>query len=517
MTTREGSAQALDSPIPRPGPVPDHPSPSHPLPNHPRGLATLFFTEMWERFTYYGMRAILILYMVEAVGRGGLGIDDQTASSIYGLYIAATYVFSLLGGWIGDRMTGAERAVIGGGLIITLGNALLLLSGARTFFLGLLVIVLGVGLLKPNISVMVAHLYPEGGSRRDAGFSMFFMGINVGAFLGGLLVPLCAARFGWRFGFALPVIGMAIGLTQFMLTRRHLAGAGAAPTARRGPRTWIAACLVGAGFVAIVALCYTGRLKVDPIAWSGAASELIAFIAGGYFAYLIFFAGLTGDERKRIYVMLVLFIATALFYAGAEQAGASFNLFAERYMERTFFGWTMPAGVLQATTALYVILFAPAFAALWLALGRRGKDPVVSVKFAAGLVLLSLAFLVMYVASHRVIDGIRVLPTWLLFTYLLIEWGDLCISPVGLSSMTQLAPRRFGGQVMGLFYFSLGLGNILAGRLSLEYDAHDLQTLPRLFMKIFWCGLAGATVLLVLTPLFRRLTPRRAELTSPAP
>lgn len=475
---------------------------------HPPGIATLFFTEMWERFTYYGMRAILILFMVAAVSDGGLGIDDRTASSIYGLYIAATFVFSLLGGWIGDRVTGAEQAVIGGGVLILVGNALLLPASAQSFFLGLLVIVLGVGLLKPNISVMVAHLYPEGGSRRDAGFSIFFMGINIGAFVGGVVVPLCAARFGWRYGFALPVAGMLIGLVQFMLTRHrlNLPGVALGPDKPRGG--WLAVVLIVVALAITVLLAMTGLMKIDPVVLSATASRFIAFVAAGYFIYLIGFARLSGEERKRIYVMVALFVATAMFYAGSEQAGASFNLFAERYTDRNIFGWQMPAGVLQATTALYVILFAPAFAALWIALGRRGRDPLPTVKFAVGLTLLSLAFLVMYVAAHRVMGGIRVLPTWLIFTYLIIEWGDLCISPVGLSSMTQLAPRRFGGQIMGLFYFSLGLGNNLAGQLSQEYDASNLETLPRLFLKISGWGLIGAAGMLVLTPVVRRLMPR---------
>lgn len=477
---------------------------------HPPGLATLFYTEMWERFTYYGMRAILILFMVAAVANGGLGLDDRTASSIYGLYISTTFVSSLFGGWIGDRLTGHPRGVIAGGLLIVAGNALLLLDHAQTFFLGLLVIVLGVGLLKPNISVMVGHLYPAGGSRRDAGFSIFFMGINIGAFLGGLAVPLCAARFGWHFGFALPVAGMAFGLVQFMVTRHRLG----VPTTPVNPRplAWLPVIAAVAVLTLTVVLASTGRLRLDAVAMAATASRLIAVVATGYFIYLIAFAGLTREERQRIYIMAVLFVATVIFYAGSEQAGASFNLFAERYTDRNILGWQMPAGVLQATTAFYVILFAPAFAALWIALGRRGRDPLPTVKFAVGLTLLSVGFLVMYVAAHRVMAGIRVLPTWLLFTYLIIEWGDLCLSPVGLSSMTQLAPQRFGGQIMGLFYFALGLGNNFAGQLSLEYDATRLETLPQLFLKISGWGLAAAAGLLLITPVLRRLIPPRPDL-----
>ena len=204
----------------------------------PRGLATLFLTEMWERFSYYGMRSILILYIVAAASDGGYGLDDRTASAIYGLYIAATYVFALFGGWIGDRLLGAQRAIIAGGGLIAVGNMLLVMAGSRSFFLGLAVIVLGVGLLKPNISVLVADLYPEGGAPRDAGFSIFYVGISVGALLGSLLVPLCAAKFGWRWGFLLPVAGMIVGLAQFMITRKWLGHSGRrAASADRG--SWL--------------------------------------------------------------------------------------------------------------------------------------------------------------------------------------------------------------------------------------------------------------------------------------
>jgi POT family proton-dependent oligopeptide transporter len=471
----------------------------------PAGLATLFFTEMWERFTYYGMRAILILFLVGSIGDGGLGIDDRTASSIYGLYIAATYVFSLFGGWIADRLVGAQRAVIGGGLLILCGNALLAVGSVRIFFLGLLIIVLGVGLLKPNISAMVANLYPEGGSRRDAGFTVFYMGISVGALLGSLLIPLCAARFGWRWGFALPVVGMLFGLTQFMLTRKWLGTSGSAVMGRQGFRAWLPVMLFILAVAIAVGLLFTGQVVIDPVAASAAASWAMALFAAAYFVYLLVFAGLSADERRRVYVMIALFVGYATFYAGFEQGGASLNLFAERYTNRDIFGWHMPAGVLQGTTALVTILFAPAFAALWIALGRRGRDLSPSAKFAAGLALLGLSFLVMFVASRYVLIGQKVLPTWLILTFFLQECGDLCLSPVGLSSMTKLAPPRFVGQVMGVWFLSLALGNNLAGQLSREYDAGNLASLPGLFIKIFWWMLIGSAVMLSLTPILKRM------------
>jgi len=471
----------------------------------PRGLATLFLTEMWERFSYYGMRAILILYVVAAVGAGGFGLDDHVASAIYGLYIAATYVFALFGGWMADRLLGAQRAVIAGAILIMIGNALLAIGHVQTFFLGLLVIVLGVGLLKPNISVMVGALYPEGGARRDAGFSIFYVGISVGALLGSLLVPLTAARFGWRWGFALPVVGMLFGLTQFLLTRRWLGSRGHHASVPRSWRAWLPVFALVGVVSALALLALRGALTIDPIALASAASWGIGLFAVAYFLYLLLFAGLTREERRRVYVMAALFAAYAIFFAGFEQGGASLNLFAERYTDRRILGWEMPAGVLQGATAFYTILLAPAFAALWLALGRRGRDLAPSGKFAAGLVLLAAGYLVLYVASGYVLAGVKVLPTWLLGAYLLQECGDLCLSPVGLSSMTKLAPPRFAGQVMGVWFLALALGNNMAGQLSGEYDARDLSSLPALFLKIALGALGAAAVMALLTPAMKRL------------
>lgn len=471
----------------------------------PAGLATLFLTEMWERFTYYGMRAILILFLVGTVDHGGLGIDDKTASSIYGLYIAATYVFSLVGGWMADRLIGAQRAIISGGVFILVGNLLLTFGNVHVFFLGLLLIVLGVGLLKPNISALVANLYPEGGARRDAGFTVFYMGISVGALLGSLLIPLCAARFGWRYGFALPVAGMLFGLLQFMFTRRWLGTSGLGVVGGTKTGSWRPVLLFVLAIVLVTGLLLSGTVTVDPVVISAAASWVLALFAAAYFVYLLLFAGLSPDERKRVYVMMALFIGYATFYAGFEQGGASLNLFAERYTNRDVFGWHMPAGILQGTTALVTILFAPVFAVLWIALGRSDRDLSPAGKFATGLALLSASFVVMFIASRYVVLGQKVLPTWLIVTYFLQECGDLCLSPVGLSSMTKLAPPRFVGQVMGLWFLALALGNNVAGQLSREYDASNLQSLPGLFLKIFWWGLIGSAVMVLLTPVLKRM------------
>jgi proton-dependent oligopeptide transporter, POT family len=470
----------------------------------PRGLATLFFTEMWERFTYYGMRGVLILYMVAAISAGGLGLDDRSASAIYGLYIGGTYLFGLLGGWIADRLLGAQRAIVGGGVLIIAGNLMLTLGSTAVFFIGLLVITIGVGLLKPNASVLVASLYPEGGSRRDAGFSVFYMGINLGATIGPLLVGWFADWLGWRWGFALPALGMAVGLAQFLWTRHYLGHAGVAP-APDAPGSWRPILLLGAALTGFVVLALTGVLRIDAV-WLGAAVSWAMVLLGiGYFAYLLWFAGLSAVERNRVLVMIALVGASTLFWAGYEQTGASMNLFAERYTDRHILGWNMPAAWLQSVNPLFIIVFAPVFAALWIALGKRDRDLNAAGKFGSGLILLGLGFLVMYFAAQHVVGGALVGPSWLILTYLLHTFGELSLSPVGLSYMSKLAPPRFVGQVMGMWFLSMALGSNLAGQLSGQYDQSHLESLPALFLKIFLYGVIGGALMLAITPFVRRL------------
>jgi len=469
----------------------------------PFGLATLFLTEMWERFTYYGIQAILILYMVAAGPKGGLGLDDRTSSSIYGLFLGSTYLLGLFGGWIADRLLGAQRAVIAGGILIAAGSALLAIGNEETFFLGLLVNAMGVGLLKPNVSAIVASLYPEGGARRDAGFSIFYIGINIGSAIGSFFVPLAVAVFGWHFGFGLPALFMAVGVAQFLWTRSYLGPAGLKP-AHEGRGSWTPVVIFLAAVAVIVVLTLTRTVRLDAAALASAASWGYGLLALLYFVYLLFFAGLAAAERRRALVMVALFIASVLFWAGYYQQGGSFNLFAERYTDRHILGWEMPAGVLQAVNPFFVITLAGAFAALWIALGKRGRDPLASAKFGLALVLLGLGFLVMYFAAQHVLAGKLVLPTWLVLTYFLHTCGELCLSPVGLSYMSKLAPSRFVGQAMGVWFLSLALGGNLAGQLTGQYDASHLESLPALFLRIFWYGLIAGTAMLLLTPFVRR-------------
>ena len=479
-------------------------APGRTILGQPTGIATLFLTELWERFTYYGIQSLLILFMVAPAAKGGLGLGDKVSSSIYGLYVGSTYLLGLLGGWIADRLAGAQRAVIAGGLLIAAGNTLLALGTTAIFFVCLLVISMGVGLLKPNVSALVATLYPEGGARRDAGFSIFYMGINTGGFLGPMVVPLVATAFGWRFGFALTALGMLLGVGQFLWTRRFLGGAGltVAPEQRA---SWTPIVGVVAALAAAVLLALSGVVHVDAALLASGASWAVSLLALAYFVYLLFFAGLTGTERKRVLVMVALFVASVTFWAGYFQQGGSFNLFAARYTDMHILGWNAPPGMLQAADSLFVIILAGVFAALWLALGKRDRDPPAAAKFGVALLLLGCGFLVMYFAAGRGLAGHRVLSTWLICAYVLHVCGEMCISPVGLSNMSKLVPPRFLGQAMGMWFLSLALGGILAGRLTGEYDASHLESLPALFLKIFWYGVIAGAVMLAVTPLAKRL------------
>ena len=475
---------------------------------HPRGLATLFFTEMWERFSYYGMRALLVLFLVDAVARGGLGLDDKTATAIYGLYTAAVYIVALPGGWIADRLIGAQKAVLYGGILISLGSFGLWLSpNASMFYLGLIVIILGVGLLKPNISALVADLYPEGGGRRDAGFTIFYMGINIGAFIGPLITAWLAQVYGWRVGFMAAGIGMALGVVQFLVTRQHLGGAGARPhvaagTDMRGAwrNLWIGSAILGV----LIALPFLGIVKVSPIELQAQGIVVIIAMAALYFAYLLFFAGLDGVEQKRVLVLIVLFLACALFWSGFEQAGSSLNLFAERYTDRVVGAFTVPAGWFQSLNAIFIVIFAPVFSAIWVNLARRNLDPSTPIKFALGLIGMALGFLMMFLAARVVADGLPAAAYWLVFTYLFHTFGELCLSPVGLSSVTKLVPHRFVGQSLGIWFLAASLGNLVAGKIAGEFDAYNVSAMPGQYLDIFWFGMVAAVVLFLVSPVVKR-------------
>jgi POT family proton-dependent oligopeptide transporter len=480
------------------------------LGGHPRALSTLFFTEMWERFTFYGMRALLVLFLVDAIGNGGYGLDDKTATAIYGLYTAAVFMAALPGGWIADRLIGAQRAVMVGGALMTLGNLMLTIPGPKElFFGGLVVIIMGVGLLKPNVSTLVADLYPEGGGRRDAGFTIFYMGINLGAFIGPLIAGWLAQRYGWRTGFLAAAIGLPFGLLQFWLSRHLFNGAGAHPNRNDGgaglARDWRRLYVALVVLALIAALLFSGVVHLDPPRLAKGAAYVLVGMGFLYFLYLFLGAGLDAVERRRMIVVLVMFLAVASFWSGYEQAGSSLNLFAKRYIDRVVGGFEIPAGWFQSVQPAFVIMFAPLFSMLWVRLAQRNLDPAAPLKFAFGLVLMGLGFLFMVVAANLVVGGASAPAYLLVLTYLLTVFGELCVSPVGLSTVTKLAPARLVGQMMGVWFLGSSLGKLMAGLIAGTFDPNDIAAMPGRYLDIVFYACGVGAVLLLLSPRITRL------------
>ena len=491
----------------------------HPAPNvpndtsffgHPRGLLTLFSTEFFERFSYYGMRALLILYMTATVLDGGLGFPAEKAGAIYGLYGAGVYLLALPGGWIADKIIGQRRAVLVGGIIIALGHFSLALDNQPTFFLGLVLIVIGTGFLKPNISTMVGELYPAGDARRDAGFSIFYMGINLGAFVAPIVCSWLAVEIGWHIGFAAAGVGMVAGLIQYTLGGRHLGRAGLHPDTGQDPavrRGHIRSLMYAVGGVfavaaIILALRAAGSLNISIADAANVTGGVIVGLAILYFVYMFFAGGLDAVERKRVTAIFVLFIFSAIFWSGFEQAGSSLNLMAERRTDLNVFGWDVPAGFLQSVNAGFIILLAPVFAWIWVALARRNKEPSSPSKFSLGLIFLGLGFAVMIIAAQRSEGGALVSPMYLVLTYLLHTIGELCLSPVGLSTVTKLAPHRMVGQMMGVWFMSISLGNLMAGQV-----AGQFETMPpaQIFAMVAMITVGAGVLLALLVIPIKRL------------
>jgi POT family proton-dependent oligopeptide transporter len=469
---------------------------------HPRGLSTLFFTEMWERFSYYGMRAILVLFMTNAVVRGGMGLDDVTATAIYGLYTAAVYLVALPGGWIADRLLGLRRSVFWGGCIIAAGHFTLAIPSTRAFYLGLILIVIGTGLLKPNISAVVGDLYPEGGARRDAGFSIYYMGINAGALFGPLICGYLGENVNWHLGFSAAGVGMVLGVVQYSIGAKHLGDAGhlkddsRAPAARAQARRSLLRGFEAIAGIFLVAAAFEslGVIRVTLLGFVDWTGVFIASLAAVYLLSVVLFGRLTLAEKKRVGVIAVTFLAAACFWSGFEQAGSSMNLFADRLTNRNVFGWEMPASWLQSVNSLFIILLAPMFSALWIWLGRR--NPSTPAKMACGLMQLGLGFAVMAWASVYAALEHPVSPTWLIVTYFFHTTGELCLSPIGLSSTTKLAPPRYAGQMMGIWFMGAALGNLVAGRVA---GLIDSLPLPKLFGAVALFSLGTGLLLLMFT------------------
>jgi len=451
---------------------------------HPRGLSTLFFTEMWERFSYYGIRALLILFMTAAAEQHGMGLNVALAGVIYGLYTSCAYIFALPAGWIADRFLGHQRSVVLGGLLIAAGNFGLMLPAMGTFIASLLVMAIGTGFLKTSCTTVVGFLYGEHDVRRDSGFTLYYVGINIGAGVAPLILGYVGQTINYRYAFGLAGIFMLAGLTQFWITRGYLGKAGSKPALAATSRERRILLISSAVLVAVVGFLFVRQVPLEAVGDAFAILLLVAVAVT--FGGLTFSPGFTPVEKKRIYVILVLFVASALFWAIFEQAGSTLNLFADRSTNNTLFGFAFPSSWFQSLNSAFIYLLGPLLAWLWVRMGDR--NPSLVTKFAFGLLGAGGGFLLMVLAAQAAGDGGRVSPLWLTGVYLIHTVGELCLSPVGLSAITKLAPARIAGLTMGVWFLSISVGNFFAGRMASFYESMPLEKL------VGYAGTTGVAV-----------------------
>ncbi len=489
---------------------------------HPRGLATLFFTEMWERFAYYGMRALLILFMTAGVdhvvtnsagevlrSNPGLGFSVATAAAIYGLYTSLVYILTLPGGWVADNLWGQRKAIFVGGCFIAAGQMSMALPWIPSFFTGLFLIIIGTGLLKPNVSTIVGELYPEGGARRDAGFSVFYMGINLGAFIGPLLTGFFGENYNWHYGFGIGAIGMILGLIQYKagdkylgehgLLKPEMAAQDVAGKSRKFFAGFAVALVAVAGFAYLVSI---GTIAVSLTQIATYLGYSVLVLVAVYFVYLWTAGGHTADENQRLGVIFWLFLLIAVFWSGFEQAGTSLNLFAEASVNRDIFGWLMPASFLQSVNPVFIIIFAPIFGSMWVWLDKKKSNPNLPLKAGFGLIFLSVGFFVIAWGAANASPDNLISPSWLIVTYFLHTSGELFISPIGLSAITKLSPEKRVGQMMGIWFVGAALGNLFAGLVAGNLETLDSSSLFR--MVAMGMGAVGIIGILA-SPVVRKM------------
>ena len=476
------------------------------LKEHPKGLYTLFFTEMWERMSYYGMRGILVLFMTATILEGGLEIDAVSASAIYGIYSACVYLVALICGWLADRHIGQQKAILYGGIVIMLGHFLLAFTNLQTFYLGLIFVVLGTGLLKPNISAIVGGLYEDDIEKKQSGFTIFYMSINIGSVLGFFICGYLGENVGWHYGFAAAGVGMALGLIQFLLTRKNLGSIGSAPSVILNKDTKAKELKIFnflmVSFFIFIFLGLFGFIKFDPIPVANMLTVFILLIAVSYFLYLFTLGKLNIEERKKIILIMVLFFGAAFFWSGFDQAGSSFNIFAKEYTDRLVFGWEYPASWLQVLNPILVVILSPFMAYIWFFLGKRMLDPSLPFKFGLGLIFMAIGFLFIASGASIAIQEGSAGAKWLLLTYLFHTIGELTLSPIGLAAISNLSPKRFVGQMMGIWFLASSLGAIIAGLLSGQATYDGLDSMPDLFNKIaILSSVIGLLLILISKPL----------------
>ncbi|WP_206510501.1 MFS transporter [Rhodococcus sp. BGS-1C] len=462
----------------------------------PFALANLFGVEMWERFSFYGMQGILIYYLYYSVSDGGLGLAESSATSIVGAYGGTVYLSTILGGWVADRLLGSERTLFYSAVMIMFGHiALAVLPGLLGVGVGLVLVAFGSGGLKANATSLVGDLYGEHDNRRDAGFSLFYMGINIGAFVGPLLTGLAWDTFGFHAGFGLAAIGMAAGLIQYTLGRKHLHGIGASPSNPLPADQRIKWGAIGVAAIVVVALLSVfGAITASNMSDIVVGVTVIAAI--GYFAVILSSKHITTIERRRVVSFIPMFIASAAFWSLFQQQFTTVPLIAASKLDRNLFGWEFPPNWVQSINPIFIIIFAGVFAAVWTKLGDR--QPSTPLKFAAGVGIMGLAFLA-FVPS---LAGNSMPLLALVGILLMFTFAELFLSPVGLSLSTKLAPKNFHTQMVALFFLSVALGSAMAGTLAGYYDQDNPNPF---FYSVGGASLAVAVVLVALTPWIKKM------------
>ena len=479
---------------------------------HPAPLRSLFFTEMWERFSYYSIRPLLVLFMVATVSSGGFGFDEVTASAIYGIFAGSLYLAAVPGGWLADNWLGQERALWWGSIVIALGHLCIALSamfGMTLFFVGLICIVLGSGLFKTCISVMVGALYPKGDARRDGGFTLFYMGINIGALLAALIVGVFKEKGMWHVGFGVGGLGMLVSLLTYrFIARKNLTRYAQAKGVDaeweqsndqyKNIGRWVGGFI--ALLVAAVLLISTGMVSFNPEMVAEYMTYIIAAVVILYFAIMFISPRLDKTDKLRLLICFILIIGSTLFWSSFEQQPTSFNLFADRYTDLNVMGFEIPSIWFQSLNPLFILILAPIVSIIWVKLGNRGLEPSSMAKFALGMLLAAAGFALMIFASKSILAPGAGLasPLWLVGSLLLLTLGELALSPVGLSSMTKLAPKGMQGQMMGLFFASIAMGNLVAAFFGGHVSADKIEGLPTLFTTMTIFLVVSAVILLVL-------------------
>ncbi|HEY9516255.1 MAG TPA: peptide MFS transporter [Gemmatimonadaceae bacterium] len=484
---------------------------------HPRGLGLLFITEMWERFSFYGMRALLILYLVNA-----LKWDTASAANLYGTYTMSVYLTPIIGGYLADRFIGTRRSLVLGGIIIALGHFTLAFPGMQMFYAGLTLIVIGTGFFKPNVSTMVGQIYPAGDSRRDAGFTIFYMGINLGAFLGPLVCGYLAQTpgYGWHWGFAAAGVGMVLGLVVYVSLRdKYLPGIGVRFKEEPKPGALAEALdratIMQAGGGALAGVLI-GGFTTD---WGLIGISMGAIIGAALGLAIL---GSHGAERKRVIALFIVAFFVVFFWAAYDQTGSSMSLFADRNTNLQLGSTTLRSSWFQSVNPAVILLFAPLFAWLWVWLGRRGLEPSTALKMVIGLTLLGIGFIFLAIGGRHADAGVLVSPLWLIAAFTFHTWGELCLSPVGLSYVTKVAPARFASLLMGVWFLANGVADKIAGWLAsftpepgaparavggLGSIIQQFSTSHFGFFSMFVViGLGAALMMLLFVPLLKRLT-----------